>query len=199
MKTYGCSFFLVVLGCTLFAVRGESAPTPIHTSSPSSPADVQIYAADSATKIAKKKSKRPQVALQINLIYAHIRQKAFMDPKLKQDLPILHSMYDFNSYQLLNQFRYRLDYQQAIIIPISYVFQVQVSPLKYEPKQNWITLQATFLYRKREKHRWQARFTRYASTQVSLRSGGQIAFLGPSIQHGRSLLTLRARNKPPRP
>lgn len=170
-------------------------PNPSQFSPPSSPTDHTAHPIDLSTQIAYKKLRRHQVALQINLIYAHIRKKAFLDPKLKRDLPVLHGMYDFNAYQLLKRFRYRIDYQQAIIIPISYYFQVQVSPLKYEAKQNRILLQATFLYRKREKHQLQARFTRYASTQISLRSGGQIAFLGPSLKYGRSLLTLRARNK----
>lgn len=197
MKTRCCLLFVVMLfQVVLFSEQAIGVPTPIHANTPSSVAETTYDPGQGRYSHATNKAKRNQVALSINVIYAHVRNKAFMDPALKRDLPVLHGMYDFNAYRLLKQYRYRLDYQQAIIIPISYRFQVQLSPTQYVLQQKSIVFQVTFLYRKREKNQLQARFTQYASLEVSLRSGSQIAFLGPSIDYGRSLITLRAKNKP---
>lgn len=182
----------------LWPTQAKSAPHPSSLVQPSVPNDTTITNPQPRARIKKRRRKKGTVYLKIKVIYAHIRKKKYIDPKLKKDVPSLSKSFDFNAYKLLKTYKYRTKYRQAIIIPISYRFQIQISPHHYKSKQNRIAIRTTFLYRKRTASpgRPHSRFTQYGYIKLLLKNGSQVAFLGPSINYGRALITLHARHKP---
>lgn len=138
---------------------------------------------------------RGKVRLTVKLVYAYTRARPSVDRRLQRDLPSLRKIYDFNTYRLVRILRHSVAYKQALIVPISSNYQVQLSPQHYNGKERKIAIQTTFLHRLRPKNARRAKFSAYATASIRLQNGGKVAFLGPAYRYGRALLILRARRK----
>ncbi len=136
---------------------------------------------------------KQKVRLSIKLIYAHVRNKRYVDKRLKRDLPSLHQMFDFNAYQLLKKKTYQTTYQASIIVPISNGYRLKITPKKFNQKKQRILLQAIFMHRQKRKGKKKLTFKQYASTQIKLPNKKKVAFLGPTYRYGRVLIILHVK------
>jgi hypothetical protein len=137
-----------------------------------------------------------KLQLSVSLIYAHIRKKAHIDSQLRRKLPDLQNIFGFNSYSLVKTYFYNVSYGQAIIIPISHLHQIQISPDHFDPETNQISIQVSFLLRQKSLHAYKATFSLYAATIARLQNNKSMAFLGPSYRSGRALVLLHAAQLP---
>ena len=123
--------------------QAMSSPHPSSLVQPSVPQDTTLTEPKPRTRIKRKLLRKGSVYIKVKVIYAHVRKKKYIDPKLKRDVPSLSKSFDFNAYKLLKTYRYKTKYQQAVIIPISYRFQIQLSPQWFVKKRKRIKQNVT--------------------------------------------------------
>ncbi len=83
-------------------------------------------------------SKRGGAYLQIYLVYATIRSKRYVDPKLHSKLPSLNKFYRYNTYILLKKKGGYLPYNHSIALNISRKYRVNFKVLNYPPPRSRI-------------------------------------------------------------
>lgn len=144
----------------------------------------KLAAVESSPLIFKK------VQISLKFIYAHVRQKKYIDPRLNRDVPSLRKKFDFNAYRLIKSQNKAFSLASQASYQFSKKYQFSVKLLDVLKASDQIVLQATFSHRRKVKNKWT--YKAYVSTKFKLRNHKMVAFLGPTYKNGRVLITLRA-------
>lgn len=133
-----------------------------------------------------------RIHLHIKLVYAHTRSRKHIDIPLRKDVSEFKHLYGFNAYQLIRSRFYTLSYKKQITVRVSKRYEIRLVLKGFNTYTKKIALQAQFFYRKALR-KGRSKMTAYATTDIRIKRGRKVTFVGPAHLSGRALLLLHAK------